>query len=69
MQSLKSLKWDIIIFLPLFIYNAVVLVSMIVIENEFSWVRLLITLACLYVWVSSAIDIRNTKYKIKQKSG
>ena len=42
MQSLKSLKWDIIIFLPLFIYNAVVLVSMIVIENEFGWVRLLI---------------------------
>ncbi|MEH7464165.1 hypothetical protein V7166_19390 [Bacillus thuringiensis] len=69
MQSLKSLKWDIIIFLPLFIYNVVVFVSMIVIENEFSWVRLLITLACLYVWVSSAIDIRNTKYKIKQKSG
>ncbi|HDX9590477.1 TPA: hypothetical protein ROX98_003518 [Bacillus pseudomycoides] len=65
MQSLKSLKWDIIIFLPLFIYNAVVLVSMIVIENEFGWVRLLITLACLYVWVSSAIDIRNMKYKIK----
>ncbi|PEZ08133.1 hypothetical protein CN326_06250 [Bacillus sp. AFS018417] len=65
MQSLKSLKRDIILFFPLFVFNAVLFISKIIIDNDFSWIRALLTLACLYVWASSAIDIKSKNYKTK----
>lgn len=65
MQSLKSLKRDIILFFPLFVFNAILFISRIITDNEFGWIRALLTLACLYVWASSAIDIKSKNYKTK----
>ncbi|KAB2376128.1 hypothetical protein COL26_20060 [Bacillus thuringiensis] len=65
MQSLKSLKRDVYIFLPLSIYFSSIFISFYIIENTFNWLSFLPALGTLYVWVASLIDIENKNYKIK----
>ncbi|PGR33967.1 hypothetical protein, partial [Bacillus thuringiensis] len=64
-QSLKSLKRDVYIFLPLSIYFSSIFISFYIIENTFKWLSFLPALGTLYVWVTSLIDIENKNYKIK----
>ncbi|AQY39005.1 hypothetical protein B4918_13900 [Bacillus thuringiensis] len=65
MQSLKSLKRDVYIFLPLSIYFSSIFISFYIIENTFNLRSFLPALGTLYVWVTSVIDIKNKNYKIK----
>ncbi|MDR4138911.1 hypothetical protein CN498_29065 [Bacillus thuringiensis] len=65
MQSLKSLKRDVYIFLPLSIYFSSIFISFYIIENTFNLLSFLPELGTLYVWVTSVIDIKNKNYKIK----
>ncbi|MED3496822.1 hypothetical protein P4537_33020, partial [Bacillus thuringiensis] len=64
-QSLKSLKRDVYIFLPLSIYFSSIFISFYIIENTFNLLSFLPALGTLYVWVTSVIDIKNKNYKIK----
>ncbi|PFV91260.1 hypothetical protein COL21_22355 [Bacillus thuringiensis] len=64
MQSLKSLKRDVYIFLPLSIYFSSIFISFYIIENTFNLLSFLPALGTLYVWVTSVIDIKNKKKSI-----
>ncbi|OOR66692.1 hypothetical protein BLW98_20790 [Bacillus mycoides] len=65
MQTLKSLKRDLYIFIPLFIYFSSIFISIYIIDNTFNWISFILAIGMLYVWVSSLMDIKKKNYKIK----
>ncbi|PFQ44615.1 hypothetical protein COK05_17210 [Bacillus cereus] len=65
MESLKSLKRNLYLFISMFIYFSIIFTSIFIMDNTFNWLSFILALISLSALVLTILDIKNKNHNIK----